>query len=252
MTMTTPDITYVLPYYRAPAMLRLHLNTWCAYDRSVTDRMCLIVVDDCSPEPAEPVMRDVMSKNDALPIRLFRIDQDIPWNRNGARNLGSYLASTPWVLHTDIDHLLSPVNAWELTRNDIHTKSWYRFERCRIGAADDTRKKDAISADAEHGKIKPHGDSYLCTKDLYWRTGGYDEDYSGHLGGGTPFLEAMKRIGGPAVQLPVELALYTRNAVSDANVSTLSRDTSHYTKTRAAKKGALGKNPLRFTWGQLI
>ncbi len=245
------DITYIIPYYRAPVMLRMHLEQWRDYSPSVRDRMDLLIVDDGSPEPAEPVVREVLHGDPSLRVQLLRIHEDIPWNRNGARNLGANLANTPWLLHTDIDHLLTSAEAAALVRCTLNPAQWYRFRRFRIGRADETRRKDAIADALEYGEIKPHGDSYLCTRERYWACGGYDEDYSGHLGGGTPFLNLMSRKGQPVV-LDVALQVYTRHAVSDASVSTLPRDASHYAKLRAQKKGAPGKNPLRFKWAQIL
>ncbi len=247
-------ITYIVPYYRAPAMLRLHLDQWANYDLWVRHHMGLLIVDDGSPEPAEPIVREALAKDPELPVTLLRIKEDIPWNRNGARNLGSKIAVTPWLLHTDIDHLLHPAEALLLIRCHLDAEHWYRFRRYRVGAADDTRNKDAIPRDAVYGEIKPHGDSYLCTKDRYWFIGGYDEDYSGHLGGGSPFIQSMAEMSEP-VLLPVALHVYTRSVVSDASVSTLSRDTSHYTNLKMKKKRTAqtkSKNPLRFTWERLI
>ncbi len=217
--------------------------------------MCLLIVDDGSPEPAQPLVEEALDRDTSLPVQLWRIQEDMPWNRNGARNLGSHLATTPWVLHTDIDHLLTPIEAAELVSHQIEPARWYRFRRFRIGRADETRQKDAIPDHAEYGEIKPHGDSYLCTRERYWQAGGYDEDYSGNLGGGTPFLEQLTRMGGEPAVLPMALHVYTRHAVPDASVSTLSRDKSHYTRTRARKRASKqtrGTNPLRFTWSRVI
>jgi hypothetical protein len=245
-------ITYILPYYRASMMLHYHLETWRKYSAEVTAKMRLLIIDDCSPEPAAPIVASY--REDKLPIELYRIKEDIPWNRNGARNLGSHLATTPWLLHTDIDHVLPFDSAESLVRSSLDVTRWYRFDRFRVGAADDTRRKDALPKDAMFGRIKPHGDSYLCTKVQYWHVGGYDEDYSGHLGGGTPFLEQMTDKGQP-VLLPIPLHVITRSVVPDASVSTLSRDPTHYTKMRARKRAEgnpRGVNPLRFTWERIV
>lgn len=232
-------------------MLRMHLQHWEAYDASVRDRMGLLIVDDGSPEPAEPVVREALHRDPSLTVQLLRIEEDVPWNRNGARNLGAHVADTLWLLHTDIDHLLTSAQAAALATCTLNPALWYRFRRFRVGRADETRRKDAIPDAVEYGEVEPHGDSYLCTRARYWSCGGYDEDYSGHLGGGTPFLSLMSRKG-PAVLLDVALQVYTRHAVSDASVSTLSRDASHYAKLKAQKKGAPGKNPLRFKWARIL
>jgi hypothetical protein len=126
---------------------------------------------------------------------------------------------------------------------------WYRFARFRVGKADETRKKDLIPDEKEFGEIKPHIDSYLVTKEIYWKAGGYDESYSGCLGGGSPFLEQLA-IAAPMKLLPedIHLHVYTRHVIPDASISTLSRDTSEYKRRRAVIGKVKGKNPLRFKW----
>ncbi len=250
----TAQITYVVPYYRAPAMLAVHLMQWMRYSKKVREHIQLVVVDDCSPEPAEPIVLKALLVDPTIPVALLRISDDIPWNRNGARNLGSHVAKTPWVMHTDIDHILPPADALALAIHPLRPALWYRFRRFRVGAADETRNKDSLARDVTFGEIKPHGDSYLCTRERYWQAGGYDEDYSGHLGGGSPFLKELSRPGEPIV-LPFALHVYTRHAIGDASVSTLSRDTAHYTKTSAQKRAkgeTKGKNPLRFVWERIV
>ena len=67
------------------------------------------MVDDASPrDPAEPHFRDV-----GIETQLYRIEEDVPWRWDGARNLGvrEGVKSGEVVLMTDIDHLLTPENA---------------------------------------------------------------------------------------------------------------------------------------------
>lgn len=242
----------VLPYYRAPKMLRVQVANWLTYPDHVREEIRLLVVDDGSPEPA----LEVLGELPALPSQfsLYRIAQDIPWNRGGARNLGSQVATTPWLLHLDIDHILPPPAATTLLDMDLSAARWYRFERFRVGAADDTRKKDACDPAETFAKIKPHGDSYLCPRSLYWRVGGYDEDYSGCLGGGSPFLAQLEQACEPRL-LPIALHVYTRSVCEDASVSTLDRDTSEYKRRRKEKtlfKNIRPRNPLRFDWTRQI
>lgn len=248
-------ISVILPYYRQPNMLRRQLENWHSFPDYVRARMRLIIVDDGSPEPALDVVRQFnLDMGLPLSVSLFRILVDIPWNRGGARNLGASAATTPWLLHLDIDHILPPAQATVLADIELGTKYWYRFDRFRVGAADDTRKKDACDPASTFAQIKPHGDSYLCTRRLYWMVGGYDEDYSGCLGGGTPFLHQMEAAA-PVQVLPLSLHVYTRSVCEDASVFTLDRDTSEYKRRQRAKRAAgntRARNPLRFKWEQQL
>ena len=243
------NITLIIPYYRAPLMLEKQLEVI----RSYPSEYRVIIVDDCSLEPAENVLAEYPHIHGRPPgIDLYRIDTDIPWNREGARNLGVHLAETPWIIHIDIDHILNPHSAEALLEKDLHPAKWYRFPRFRVGRSDDTRKKDAIPDDQEYGPVKPHIDSYLCTKALYWDAGGYNEDYSGTLGGGGPFLKRMADVGGDPILLDdVSLEVYTRSMVPDASVSDLSRDKTEFKRRKRGVGKRKGENPLRFKWRKI-
>lgn len=244
-------ITVVVPYYRQPLMLKAQLETWARYDDEARTRLKFIVVDDGSPEPAEPIIRE-----SGLEVDLYRIDKDIPWNRGGARNLGSKMCDTEWLVHLDTDHVLPPDAAKALVEFEPDPDYWYRFPRWRVGAADETRRKDDLPTDCVFGEIKPHIDSYLCRTSHYWRVGGYDEDYSGILGGGSPFLAQLSQAA-PMAMLPKPICLHvhTRHSVPDASISTLSRDTSKYAALRKQKEAAKKTrptNPIRFEWSRVL
>jgi glycosyltransferase involved in cell wall biosynthesis len=242
-------LTVIVPVYRQPNMLREQIRIWNAYPEGIH----IIVVDDGSPEEALPIVN--MWASDWLKARLslYRIDVDIPWNRGGARNLGAKEAHTDWIVHLDADHVLTGDCARRLLQFPPNPKHWYRFERYRNGAADETRKKDKIPNELAFGKIHPHIDSYLCTREMYWKAGGYNEDFSGCLGGGSPFLALMEKQG-PVAMLPgdIHLQVYTKSVVNDASDWTLSRDRSEFTRRKAKMKGNYGgKNPLRFPWHKI-
>lgn len=212
------------------------------------DNVKVIVVDDCSPEPAFPILQGIDR------VSLYRIEDDIPWNREGARNLGAMEAETEWIIHMDIDHILPPECIEALFSTEVDKKKWYRFKRFRVGLADDTRKKDSIPDEQEYGEIKPHIDSYLCTKKLYWDAGGYNEEYSGCLGGGGPFLKQLAKTAGSAALIfpgDVRLEVYTRTKAKDASVWDLSRDKSEFRKRKRKFGIERAVNPLRFKWHQV-
>jgi hypothetical protein len=241
-------LTLIVPYYRNVAMLAQQLKEWKDYPEGVE----IVVVDDGSPEPAS----DVLKASDRA--KLYRVIPDIPWNRGGARNLGAHVAETKWLMHIDIDHILPAAAACRMF--DRHfppdDNRWYRFRRWRVGKADATRRKDAIRDDISFGEVRPHGDSYLCTRELYWRVGGYNENFSGCLGGGSPFLQEMEREAPVALfHSDVMLHVHTRDSVKDASDWSLSRDTSEYSRRRKEmeRTGTIrGTNPLRFEWERVL
>jgi hypothetical protein len=237
--------TLIVPYYRNPEMLRRQAVAWAGYPAGIR----VILVDDGSPEPAHEVLPN------GCRAALYRIETDIPWNRNGARNLGAQVAETDWILQTDIDHLLPvPSAIWLAEHFTADPACWYRFARFRAGRADATRRKDAIPDDAVFGPVKPHVDSYLCTRALYWRMGGYDEDYSGHLGGSAPFLAALAAVAPCELLEDAPLWVHTRHSIADASDLTLSRDRKPYEDLRAHKRSQgdlLPTDHLRFPWHQV-
>lgn len=251
-----PLITMIVPYYRQPNMLRKQLETWQRYTAEVSAAFNFVIVDDCSPEPAEDVFGDAWQPHG---VSLYRIDQDVPWNRGMARNLGTHVAETDWILHVDTDHVLGADEAAKLVANGMHCvpkSTWCRFRRFRMGRADETRKKDKIPPDAAYGEIHPHIDSYLCTKEMYWRAGGYNEDFSGVLGGGSPFLREMVKANGEPHVLKVALDVYTRDAVPDSSEHTLPRSPEAFKRRKQEimrKRGTLrGHDPLRLPWHRVF
>lgn len=241
-------VTICVPFYKNSLMLREQLRIFEEYSEAVQ----LTVVDDGSPEDAYAIIDQHASEALKRRIALYRIEVDIPWNRGGARNLAAREAKTEWVCQLDIDHVLPADCARRLLEFDANPKHWYRFERYRNGAADETRQKDKIPSSATFGKIHPHIDSYLVTRRMFWEAGGYDEDYSGCLGGGSPFLENLGKVAAPLLAPPgIHLHVYTRSANADASDNSLSRDRSEYA-IRKKHKRATGKtkaeNPIRFPW----
>ncbi len=234
------ELTIILPYYRAPLMLKKQLQVVNQYPKGVK----VIVIDDCSLEQAS----DVVTKEDN--VCLYRILDNIPWNREGARNLGSMLATTDWIIHMDIDHVLLPDCVNRLLQYLLNKNKWYKFPRYRVGKADFTRNKDNIPREREYGEIKPHIDSYLCTKEMYWKAGGYNENYSGCLGGGGPFLKRMTLVNGEYSLLPKDIFLhvYTSERIKDASVWDLSRDKTEFKRRKKIYGIDKAENPIRFNW----
>lgn len=252
----TPQIAVICPFYRQPKMLMKQFEAWAAYPLETVNTYRFIVVDDASPETADSV-RGCTTMPERLEI--LRIDKDVQWNRSMARNLGTQQCQdADWVLHIDADHVLPPAAAQELARTvrTLDPARWYRFRRYRIGAADETRMKDKLPRDQKFGEIHPHIDSYLCTPKAYWAAGGYNEDFSGVLGGGTPFLKEMERANGAPVVLTECLYVYTRDSVSDSSEHTLPRSPEAFKKRKQEimkARGTLrGHDPIRLPWHRVF
>lgn len=234
-------------------MLARQLREWAEYPEHVRRHFRFVVVDDGSPtHPAEcPPW-----------VHLYRIDTDIPWNQHGARNLAAQESPDPWLLMLDIDHVLTAENAARLIEHDdVQSHEWYRFPRERIGAADDTRTKDlslrGIDPTLSRVPVNPHCNSFLVSREAYWRAGGYNEDFCGTYGGDTEFLRELRHAAGDPVELSdVWLQVHTRDSVSDANIAGLNRDPAPFRARLAWAKRAnmvKGHPPYcRFPWRRIL
>lgn len=259
-------IRLVLTYYNQPFMLARQLAEWERYAPHVRDAFRFVIVDDGSVYPASDVLLEHSGRLERLQPNLLRIDEDIPWNQHGARNLAAHLANpSDWLLMLDIDHVLTAENAESLAchvanmrvanmRGDAH--AWFKFPRERIGRADPTRHKDAIPNDALRGPVRPALNCYLTTRGAYWAAGGYNEDFCGVYGGDTQFLNELRAVAGEPVELSdVTLQVHTRDSVPDANESTLDRNPAPFRERLREARAAgrvRGHDPIRFKWRRVL
>lgn len=238
--MPTP-LTFILPYYNQPLMLAYQLAVLNEYPPALH----VILVDDGSAIPAAPLVREHASLALLEHLRVYRILVDKPWNREEARNLGAQEAGTPWIVQCDLDHVLPAEYATALLAYAPDPTRYYTFPRWRRGAADETRRKDLLAPTCTYGQILPHMDSYLVTKEAYWQAGGYDEVFSGVLGGGSEFLRRLTAVV-PWDVLPeavARLEVITKSIVADASDTACSRDTSPGKALERAKQASGQSKP---------
>lgn len=202
--------TITIPYYESPEMLKTHLNFWGEYPWPLAGHFRAVVVDDASPRfPA----KDVMKKLPLFPVELYRIKQNIPWNHAGARNLALLNIPKGWVIITDMDHVFPIQSARELVRRNLDPNVVYYPERYQ---ATDSRTKE---------RIKPHIDSFIMTRDTFWKIGGFDESLAGYWNGPSmPFRKAVKRMCRTEELPGVYLLRYGGNMAPDASVSQWGRE----------------------------
>lgn len=240
-------LTIVVPYYRQPAMLSRQLLEWGAYPAEIRDQIRIIVIDDGSPAPDEAA--PIVDRY-SVHLALYRVLTDIPWNQHGARNLGAHVAADGWLLMIDLDHVLLAQSAAQVLEllPGLDAKGWYRFNRRR------TRWNEA--GELETFDIKPHINSFLVKRDVYWRAGGYDEDYCGCLCGDTQFHGALDEVGSRQ-HLDVYLDVYGASIVPDAATPYLPRDRAQKEecarriRDKRSRGDTVAKNPLRFGWERL-
>lgn len=241
------DLTLVIPTYLNSGMLALQYRTWAAWPHAVKDRVEIVLVDDGSPEPAVDVARP-----EGLPkVSIYRVLEDRPWHQHGARNLGARQAAGPWLLLTDMDHVLSAAAAEKLlARLDrLDAKTIYTLDRIEA---------DTGLPTMQNGRQKPHPNSFVVTKLTYWDIGGYDEDFCGIYGTDALFRKRAFARAKPG-HLDVPLTRYWRGLVPDASTTTLPRKEGRDPEARARilrEKAERGEadviKTLQFPWERVL
>ena len=208
----------VFAYYENPNMLELQLREIACYPAEIKAELEVIVVDDGSPQfPAADVPRP-----SGLPaLSIFRVSKDIRWNQDAARNVGAHEARAPWLLVTDIDHVVPASSLVAILEGERSDQSFYTLGRVKFYGGE---------------ARESHPNSYLMTKKLYWDIGGHDEDYAGVYGKDFLFRKRALRQSSK-VHLPeIVLARVGTSAVNDAGTTTITRENTM----------------LRRVWGYLL
>ncbi len=221
-------LTIVNGYYCNEGMLEKQYENFRALPPDLREKIEYCVTDDSTPEPYKRAWGDYLCGVD---LKVFHgTGPDIAWNYAFARNVGCKHASNPFLLVTDIDHmvteeflrfLFAKLENGKFFRNDdgtINHRVLYKPSH-RIRSIDGSR-------------YKPHPDTYLCTKHFWCDILGYhDERFRGGYGGDYDHKERlMRRARIDYHSLDVPLYLWDRSDIADASTFNLDR------KSTAQKK----------------
>jgi hypothetical protein len=241
-------LTLIMPYYDNAGMLRLQYEGWAAWPMKRKARLRVILVDDGSPEPAADVPRPT-----GLPeLEIYRVTEDRPWHQHAARNLGTHVAPEGWLLLTDMDHVLTDDSARALLKRidagDLDETTAYMLDRVEADTGLPTLNGD--------GNPKPHPNSFVMTRETFWRVGGYDERLTGFYGTDAYFRRRLFDRAGRG-HLDVPLVRYWRDLVPDASTRTLPRKEGRNTPERERKIAAAAAAPddlltLAFPWERVL
>jgi hypothetical protein len=236
----TREMTLILPYYENRAMFREQQRIWRGYHGKRKGALHVIVVDDASPtHPAAGHVEDTGIAS----FRLFRTGVDVRWNWLFCRNLGVELATTEWVLLTDMDHVLPEATLRRLIRGRLDPLKVYRLSR----------------VDAPHlTPYKPHPNTWVMTRHMFLhRIGGYDERFSGYYGTDGEFRDRVQAWAQDVVMLPDPMIRYPREVIADASTTTYGRkepvDRESVKRIRIEREREIGWVPRRLTfpWTQV-
>jgi hypothetical protein len=245
-------LSLVMPYYANPSMLSIQYAEWLGWSALAKAQIEIVIVDDGSPEPAVAVPFGAGAGT--LPeISIYRITEDRPWHQHAARNLGAHVARAPWLLLTDMDHMLTAENAEALIKRlgKLDPGTAYFLNRIEADTGLPTLGGD--------NRPKPHPNSFVMTRDLYWEAGGYDEDYCGIYGTDGLFKDRLFRLAVRGLLKHVALKRYWRDLVPDASTTTLERKEGREPgakKAVALRKRAEGREgmvtTLNFPWEKAL
>lgn len=173
-------ITLVTTYYNEPH----HLRHMIENDVNQDVFKELIVVDDGSEEdPAYDVAKDYMD----IPMKVYRVTEDLGFNSHGARNLAMQHVDTEWAMLTDID------------RTGIHNLS-----NILKRYTDSANSGEYFNWLTNMGE-KTHNDFCIRVED-FWLSGGYDEEFVNRHYGDRFFVDRLNRYLTPTtITYPVKV-----------------------------------------------
>lgn len=245
-----PDVTLIMPYYENASMLALQYSEWAEkWPVEARERFKVILVDDGSQNaPAAAVARP-----EGLPaLEIYRVTEDRPWHQHAARNLGAHVAPDGWLLMTDMDHVLTGKNAAALLKRLGRMNPNMIFTLRRVEA--DT----GLPTLGRDGQPKPHPNSFVLTRELYWRIGGYDEDLCGIYGTDGNFRRRAFTTGRPDHLKKVALTRYWRDLVPDASTDAPRKegrkpgDKKRALEAKATRGEAGVIKVLQFPWERVL
>ncbi|PIJ48574.1 glycosyltransferase group 2 [Erwinia sp. OLTSP20] len=232
-------LTYVTHFYcnqgNIDSVLSL-LRSYEHYPKDILDSTHFVIVDDCSS-----VEYEVPALN--LNLTWLRIDDDIPWNQGGARNLGVTYAKSDKILMTDLDHQLPEDTFRYLITHKNPGRSFYKIYR----------------NDPATGKlIKGHSNLFFMSRARFFRHHGYDEEFCGHYGAEDyRFVKYHKYHGSVQRYLPRRIRCDIREIDRESSYHSLNRDLSFNTPVDLKKAEEIAtygaehghsRNFLNFRW----
>ena len=193
-TRTTAEITLALFYYQDMALLSRQLHSWTMWPLELRQAYQFVILDDGSPVGYRAMdllyyhdhnhhHNDMNNNENTQPLHellnltIYEVEQDLPFNMGGVRNLAHVVAPTDFVLATDADVLLNAtVASYLLTKVRQEQQHQQPQQPMRIIF------KFLNQLMPDKTTFEPHPAVMLSTKEAYWAVGGCDEDLVGNYG----------------------------------------------------------------------
>jgi hypothetical protein len=204
--------TIAITTYNQPKMLGVWMDTLRIYPEDLLAQIEFVVVDDCGETPAE-IPKDVQ---DLLPVQLFQVTKDVPWNQPMTRNLAAHHVRTPWIIFADVDMVFDvdmlrrALKMIEITPPTVVIR--YTLQH-RVG-----KSKGLIDISSPN--------TWIMRKSQFDTLGGYHEDFVGHKGwSDCLLLETIRHIYKIAHPRELYAQFFSTAEIPDAAVTTLDRNT---------------------------
>lgn len=238
----------VMAVYGQPLMLAKQLEVIGTYSDEVLAELTVVIVDDHGTPPVAKGFAEDLS--DLCATKLYRVDDDIPWNQMGARNLGMH-ESEGWCLMIDPDMTFS---------NEMMVKLMAVARKEKRGTV--TRYNLKHMSGPQAGVIDTSSpNTYLIHREDFFAVGGYDEEYRGNKGwSDVQLLDILKNHYSIRHKIDLYADFWGTDLIADAAVTSLDRSTGvnkrlRVHKANLAKRGGWkqwvkkhnGPN-LRFKW----
>jgi glycosyltransferase involved in cell wall biosynthesis len=223
------DISLVMAYYENSSMLARQYQLIRELPLDIRQHLEVVVVDDGSPE--NPARLDDIGCD----LQVYRIEVDVRWNQDAARNIGATHAKHDWLLMTDMDHMV-PCKTWEqILKARLHETIAYQFAR--------------VSAPRME-PYKKHPNSYLMHRKIWNASGGYDERFAGYYGTDSDFKHRVIRYA-EIVDLKEPIIRVPREVVPDASTTRYDRkapEDKSIRRIRTERNETPGWRPLNLTF----
>lgn len=223
-------ISLVMAYYENSSMLRKQYDHIRELPIEIRQYLEVVVVDDGSPDNPAHLCADI-----GCDLQVFRIQVDVRWNQDAARNIGAKHAKYDWLLLTDMDHMV-PMQTWKTILKGKHEENIaYQFAR--------------VSAPRME-PYKKHPNSYLMHRTVWDKTGGYDERFAGYYGTDSDFKHRVMRYA-EIIDLKDALIRVPREVVHDASTTRYDRkapEDKSIKRIRTERNETPGWRPLNLTF----
>jgi glycosyltransferase involved in cell wall biosynthesis len=218
-----------MAYYENSSMLAKQYQLIRELPLDIRQHLEVVVVDDGSPE--NPARLDDIGCD----LQVYRIEVDVRWNQDAARNIGATHAKHEWLLLTDMDHMV-PTKTWEqIMKARLHETIAYQFAR--------------VSAPRME-PYKKHPNSYLMHRKIWNASGGYDERFAGYYGTDSDFKHRVIRYA-EIVDLKEPIIRVPREVVPDASTTRYDRkapEDKSIRRIRTERNETPGWRPLNLTF----